>query len=153
LALPLLVAGCGGSSDSSSAAGGQEVTVTSGSLSKAEFVKQADTICEGSRSKFDKLLSEYAAKHKPGANLAGWIDEVVHSFFLPTYENEIEQIAALGAPRGDEEKVASFLDALQKRLDEVDKVPVELSKTTTPLKGAEKLAKAYGLTGCAESFS
>jgi len=153
--LLLLAAGCGGS-DSGSATGaaiGQEVTVTSGSLSKAEFIKRADKICEDSRSEFSKAFNDFAKTNKPGADLAGWVDEVAHKFFLPTYEEEIEQISALGAPSGDEEEIESFLNALQTRLDAIDQSPTELSKTITPLKKPEELAKAYGLTGCAESYS
>jgi DNA-binding HxlR family transcriptional regulator len=82
--------------------------------------------------------------------LAGkMIDAVVK----PNLEGEIERISQLGAPEAYAPEVASFLDAVQARLDEARADPIGLFAQTAPFREAESAARAAGLTGCSESFS
>jgi hypothetical protein len=150
----LAVGGCGGSDDSSSGAeNGSVITVSSGSLSKADFVRQADAICKEARRQYDDSFNEFAKTHKLGGSPGEWVGEVVDTILIPTYEKQIDQINALGAPSGDEKEVSSFLNALQKRLDSMHKTPTELGESLTPFEKPAALAKAYGLAGCAASLS
>jgi len=150
LAVVVVAGGCGGAS-------ADEITVQTGSLSKAEFIKRANAICEAVRSRF---LREYVALYeqkKPkltGAAPGVWLSEVVDAVLLPNYEQRmIDEISALGAPASEEKEVASFLNSLQQRLDEVHQNPVELTKSPYPFAKPARVAKKYGLTGCAGSFS
>jgi hypothetical protein len=145
------VSGCGTSGDDSG-----EVSVKTGSLSKAEFISRADAICTAARSEFNRQYLAFIQKHKPPASTAGqidWLDEIVETTFLPSYEPRIEQIGALGAPDADAEDVSAFLNALSERLDEIKEKPTELTDSLHPLAKLVKLANAYGLTGCVKSFS
>jgi hypothetical protein len=150
LAVALVAGGCGGASAS-------EITVQTGSLSKAEFIKRADAICTAARSQFTREYTAFVKKnYKPTSSRSAQeavANELVESILLPNFEKPIDEISALGAPKGDEQAIASFLNALQQRLEEIHERPLILNKTVTPLARAEKLARAYGLTGCAESFS
>lgn len=152
--MALMASGCGGGSSSST--GNDEVTVQTGSLTKAEFVEQADAICKAGREQFDKEFQTFQKEKKlktSGDQSPVWLGEVVNTILLPDYEKRIEEISALGAPSGDEREIASFLNALQQRLDDMRKEPAEMSNSLTPFSKPIKLAKAYGFTGCAESLS
>jgi hypothetical protein len=143
--------GCG-SSD------GNAITVQTGSLSKAAFIKKADAICEAAR---EELLTKFFAFLKAHKAIAGRSDAqsskvvatgVVNSVLTPNIEGEIEQISKLGAPEDYAPEVASFLDALDERLARAQENPTAISATTEPFKDAADVAKRSGLIGCSESF-
>lgn len=148
----LLAAGCG-SSDSS---GSDEVTVQTGSLSKAEFVKKADSICEAARSEFLTKYTSFVEGHKSDIGdeqkEVALLGEVVDSYLAPSVEKQVEQISELGAPKAYAPEVASFLNALQKRTEEARDEPTGVTKTPYPFKKAENIAAKVGMKGCAESF-
>ena len=138
--------GCGGS---------DEITIEGGSLPKAQFVSRADAICKSARQRFETEYAAYVKKvtkesqQSPGSQ----IEAIVGEIFIPSYEQGIDEIVALGAPKGEEAQIAAFLNALQRRLDELHASPEELSKNATPFAKVAKLAKANGLDACAESLS
>lgn len=151
IAATLAFAGCGG--DNSSASVG-EITVDTGSLSKEEFIKRADTICQAGRSRFNNEYAASLQKEEPGPSEAAqeaWIAGVVNKIFVPTYESTVKQINELGAPSGDEKQIAVYLDSVQQRLDELRAKPSELAGSA-PFTKQQKLALAYGMKGCAGSF-
>lgn len=151
LSLAVLAAGCGsGDGDSS------EVTVQTGSLSKAEFVARADSICKAART---ELLAKYTgmvATHKSAVgnkeSESALLDQIVESVVSPNYTRQIEQISELGAPQGYAPEVASYLNTLQKRLDEVLEEPKEITANPFPFDKPAKAARKIGLKVCAESF-
>ena len=151
LAALLSAAGCGSSS-------GDEVTVETGSLSKAAFIKKADTICQAARTELIAKFFDYLKTHK---ELAGREDvnaqravatQTVNLILVPNVEGEIEQISGLGAPDDYASEVEVFLNALQERLDKVHENPALASATAAPFKQASDTAKKAGMIGCAESF-
>ncbi len=146
----LLLAGCGGDGESDT------VSVETGNLSKKEFIQRADVICENVRRKFTQEYTAFAKTIKPTASkedLDAFGSKLINDILIPNFQKDVEEISALGAPSGDEEEVSAFLTAIQQRLGEIRERPAILEETITPFAKAEKLAKAYGLTGCAESFS
>lgn len=147
--MALLAGGCGGGSD--------EISVQTGSLSKAEFIKQADTICKAARTEFLAKYETFVSANKSAIGNpqqeSALIDEVRETILSPNYEGQIEKISALGAPSDYASEVESFLNALQKRLSEINEHPEELDKTPYPFKEPENVAKKVGLKGCANSFS
>jgi hypothetical protein len=152
LAAVVSVAGCG-SSDSSG------VTVQTGSLSKAEFVKKADAICEAARTalvaKFFNFLKTHqaAASGQNAQSKAALLGEAVDSAVTPNVEKEIDQISTLGAPGDYASEVASFLDVLQEQLEKLQEDPNQLAISATPFKQAGSAAGKAGMSGCAQSLS
>lgn len=143
--------GCGGGS------GGDTVTVQTGTLSKAEFIKRADSICEAARAKFNREFVAFLKANKSTlssskASQEDSLAQIVETTLLPNYERVVTKIGALGAPKADEREVALFLNALNDRLGELEENPNEASAAANPFPKAEKHARAYGLNGCAESF-
>jgi hypothetical protein len=142
-----LLVGCGGEDDGT-------VSVETSDLSKKEFVERADAICEATRTQFTQKYTSAVRGSKPSkAAQEALGEEIVEDILVPTFQKDVDQISALGAPQGDEAKVSAFLTALQQRIDEISERHSILEKTITPFAKAEKLAEAYGLKGCAESFS
>jgi hypothetical protein len=146
----LLAIGCGSSSD-------PEVTVQTGSLSKAEFVKKADAICEAARTEF---IAKYSAFFKAHESDLGnkqkeeeLLSEMLETLLAPNVEGQVKQISTLGAPQAYVPEVASFLNELEKRLEEGRDEPFGLTATPYPFKKAENVAAKVGMKGCAESFS
>ncbi len=154
LSLLLLISGCGDSNDSASGSSDSgEVTVKTGSLSKAEFIKQASTICEETVNEFEDKAAAYLKEleknpPKPGDNSGE--AELVESAFVPAFQSQIDQISELGAPKGDEKAVSAFLTPLQQIVDEASADPTVLASYEGELGEAEKLADAYGLPICAQ---
>jgi hypothetical protein len=149
LAVLLLASGCG-SSDSAS---GGEVSVQTGSLSKAAFIKRADAICAANRNQFNQDYAAFLRSELPKSSNSdqnALRDELVETVLLPNYGKDVDEISALGAPSGDEGEVSSFLKSLQQRLDELGEKPSELSNKMF-VKPA-KLAGSYGLAGCVKSL-
>jgi hypothetical protein len=148
----LLAAGCGSSGSDSS-----EVTVQTGSLSKAEFVKKAADICKAARNEFVVKYTGFVEAHKSDLGdeqkekeLAG---ELIETILAPNVEGQVEQISELGAPNAYAPEAASFLNALEKRVEELEENPAGLAATPYPFKKAEDVAAKVGMKGCSESFS
>ena len=138
LAIGLLVAGCGGSSDS---------------ISRAEFIKGANVACKKGEEQIQKTYIAFLKKH---ANVTNPTEadyaELVATVFVPNVEKEIAQLRALEAPSGDEDKVKAFIDARQESIQIAEDNPkmllTEGSKVTAK---SAQLAKEYGLESCGNS--
>lgn len=146
-----LAAGCGEDEDSS-ASSGSEAGIATSSLSKDEFVKQANEICKSEREDLTTKITAYQEKNPPGEkspNVA--MAEGVQAVILPGLENEIAQIRELGAPEGDEDEVDEILVAQEDGIDKVAALkeiePVE-DAWERHFDPANKLMVAYGLKDC-----
>lgn len=144
-AAAILVAGCGSGSDSI----GSETT---GSLTKAEFVKQGNAICaKGSKEikeGFEKFVKENGlSKTKAPAKVVQ--EEAVETVLIPRIRKEIEDIRALGPPNEEAEAV---LDAAEEGLEQGEENPSLMLKEESagPFAKANKLSREYGLTKCGE---
>jgi hypothetical protein len=160
------VSGCGDSDSSANGSdGGNEgpVTVETGSLSKAEFVKQADAICAESRKEFDrkflartKAFSQELAELDPKEQEAfgdSVASAIIDTIFVPNYEKMISEVAALGVPSEGEGQVTAFTRHVEEALAKAEKNPGATFEQLTPFDQAIKAANAYGLNGCATSLS
>lgn len=159
IAVVLAIAGCGGGGDSGSSestASGAETTssgkpVQSGDLSKDEFVKQADAICEEGKKQSLEKMSAYMQQHgASGEPTPELVVEAVKAVFIPEVQSQIDEIRALGAPQGDEAKIEAFLDAMEAGAKEAGEATVSSStQFGHSFKHSADLAREYGLDGCA----
>jgi hypothetical protein len=147
----LVAGGCGGGGETADTGGG-DVTVQTGSLSKAQFVKRATQICEKNRRGFQAEYEDFVKAGPGSSSPSEQAEKLVQTILLPNFESDVEEISALGAPSGDEKEVTLFLNAIRQRLDEIEKRPTVLNQTPYPFARAAKMATAYGLNACAESF-
>jgi hypothetical protein len=134
----LVVAGCGSSDDTSS---------TEASLTKAEFVKEGNAICEAGDKEinagFEKVFPK--GKQPSKAELAEASEDVL----IPSVSKQVEEIRALGAPAGEEEAVEKFLTGAEEELEKGEEDPTYLTSNAS-FKQTAKDAQAIGLTCAAE---
>jgi hypothetical protein len=136
LAVAILVfAGCGG--------GGDETT----SLTKSEFVKQANAICKEAEQERLDLFKQVAATVDPDGSKKER-DKAIHDVIIVPYEGAAKEIESLGAPSGDEAKISALVEAMEASLRKVEKNPRLIANSTVQFAEANKLANDYGLTNC-----
>lgn len=153
MVLLLGAAGCGNDANSGEES---EIVVESGSLTRAEFIEKADEICKERKrqffSEYKTLINEQDEADSSPSDEKQQLVALVDGSLVPVYEKLIEQISALGAPSGDEDKVSAFLNAVRQDLDKAVARPSEAFESLTPFPQAVKQAKAYGLSGCVSSL-
>ncbi len=137
--LVALVAGCGSSSDSSS-------------LTKAEFIKQADQICAKGEKSIESGAEKFAEENNVDTEkpTKGQQEEVIKTVVAPEIRKQAEEINDLGAPKGEEPEVEAIVTAVEEGADELESKPAQLIEGKNPLEAGSKLAKEYGLKVCGE---
>jgi hypothetical protein len=142
LVAALVIAGCGSSDDNNT---------TTASISKAEFVKQGNAICESGNEEINKDFEKFAKEKNLKENQQptdAQFEEAAEEFLLPSVSRQIKEVRALGAPEGEEEAVNTFLDNAEAEVEAIEADPSLLSGET--FKDVNKEGKALGLTACAE---
>lgn len=141
-----LIAGCGGSDSSSTAAtdGGSSTGDGGSTLSKAEFIKQADALCAKNNTTMAKEAETFTPSS--GAKPAEVEEELVTEIYAPGIGNQAEEIASLGAPSGDEEEVEAIVEAIEAGTETAEEDPSTFAQGA--FAESTKLARAYGFEVC-----
>jgi hypothetical protein len=127
--------GCGGGSS------------TTASLTKKQYLKQAQEICEKGEREQLELAAQYLKKH-PGSEE----EDMISSAGIPPLQKQIEKLKALPAPEGDEAKIEAFIKASEEALKEGEANPQDLlNSRSNPFDKPNELGKEYGFTNCASS--
>jgi hypothetical protein len=143
VALAALVAGCGGGGDTT-----PDETVT---LTKTEFIKQGDAICKKGNDESEKEAEEFAEDNDFELEKASkeQLEEAVGEVLVPNLERQIEELDALGAPKGDEDQVEAIITSLEDATGEIEDDPGIVFKGDV-LKKPSELADDYGFKVCGE---
>ena len=145
VALAALVAGCGG---------GDETTDETVTLTKTEFIKQGDAICEKGNEEIEEGFEDYAQENDLPQNKEPSTEqgiEITETVILPNIQQQADEIRDLGAPEGDEEQVDELLTSLEDAIAEGEDDPESLfSGETDPFGKVNQLAKDYGFKVCGE---
>lgn len=144
VALAVLVAGCGSDDDGD--------TTATESLTKVEFIKQGDAICEKAEDESEAEAEEFAEENGFTLEKASeeQLEEAVAEVFVPSLNQQAEDIEALGAPEGDEEQVEEIIVSIEEAADEIEDDP-SLVFEGEVLKEPSRLAKDYGFKVCGEA--
>lgn len=136
----MAIAGCGGGDDTATA-----------SLTKAEFVKQANAICTKNQREMEEQFELFSSKLKDRAgaspNVVKAFKEEVANVAIPGLEKQIEELRALPVPSGEEENVELILERQEETLEKVKEEP-EFRTSGGPYEELNKPASDYGLTEC-----
>jgi hypothetical protein len=143
VALAALIAGCGGGDETTDSA-----TVA---LTKAEFIKQGDAICKEASEDNEAEAEEYAEENGFALEKASkeQLEEAVAEVLVPSLNQEAEELDALGAPEGDEEKVEEIVVALEDATGEIEDDQSLIFEEET-LEEPQQLAEDYGFKVCGQ---
>jgi hypothetical protein len=140
LVIASLGGGCGGDDDDAQ------------SLSKDDFLEQANAVCEEGTVELDEAFEDAFASGEPSPDE---VEALMKDTVIPNIHGQIDDIRDLGAPDEIDGGVESFLDAASARLDELEAMDAdELFETMTsgenPFAEVNAMASNLGLTSCAD---
>jgi hypothetical protein len=134
----LTVWGCGGSDTEE--------------LSKAEFIKQSDAICaktdKTQKTGFKKYQEDNPEKQPTQAGQ----EKMLMAVGLPPIQAEAEELADLGAPSADADKIDAVITGIEEAVRKAEANPALLLKGPDPFADVEKLAAAYGFKECDQAI-
>lgn len=147
IAIAAAAVGCGGSDEDSSAASDSPLT-------KTEFIKQAEEVCNQARGNLSGAFTAYLKKHENSSlSKEEVFADMMQTVLLPTIEKGIEGLEELEPPPADKARIEAFLVAQQKGVDSMRNLK-RLSEGPDGekyLEPASTLARAYGIRACAQS--
>ncbi len=133
----VFMGGCGGGDDTA------ETTVT---ITKAEFVRKADTICRDAREAIISGSVPKLEKVVGTPKQQSLESELIPSLLIPTLEKEVEDLRALGAPAGDEAEIEKILRLTEGAIEEAKTEPETFIQGSTYKEGSEHFGEAYELS-------
>jgi hypothetical protein len=147
----LAVVGSAGCGDDESSGADAEITVETSSITKPQFIKRADAICDRvSDTLLISLITYIRQNRSDGEPEEEVAADAVRETTLPKFEKEIKEIQALGAPAGDEAQIEEYLGAVQEAIESLEakrrvSIAVDIDGA---FRRSEALARAYGLQAC-----
>jgi pyruvate/2-oxoglutarate dehydrogenase complex dihydrolipoamide acyltransferase (E2) component len=163
LAIVVLVAGCGGGSDSgdgstasadnntAQADSGDGASSNAPALSKAEFIKQGDEICSNAAKSFAegvvKFMSENGIDESEGPS-EEQEEELITEVILPAYQTQAEELGELGPPKGEEDAVAEIVTGFEEVVADGEGDPSSVVGGDDPFADAKSKAREFGLQVC-----
>lgn len=133
----LVAAGCGG--------GGEDTTT---SLTKAEFVKQANALCAKYNKQMAADFAGFLEEHRDGNSTPALAAEAVAKATIPATKKELEDLRAMPVPSGEEEEVEALLKRRQEALEKIEDEP-QFKTAGDPFEEFNQPLTDYGLTECA----
>lgn len=138
LAVVPVVAGCGGDDEA-----------TASSITRAEFVEQANEVCTEGRARARADFFAFAREHKEDGPQEADYTGLVEDVLAPNVEQEIEELRELGAPSGEEAEVEALWDAVEADLKTAEAAPERLATEGQVVFGnSAKVMEEYGLKVC-----
>jgi hypothetical protein len=124
-------------------------------LTKSEFIKAADAICEEGNESLNAEAEDFAKENEVDTEMptTQQQEEVVEQVVAPAFRDQAEKIDWLGAPSGDEKAVEEIVAAVEAGADEAENDPGTIveGKGAVPFEEAQKLAKSFGLKVCGQA--
>jgi hypothetical protein len=144
-AMVLLIAGCG------------ESSMGAISVSKGEFIQQADQICVEADFTQPEELEAFQAKNKEELKKLAAVPyeaTVAADFIIPSVKGQIRKLENLQPPAGEGEEYEALLAAWDRAVREGEKDPYTIANfwepKQDPLVRPNKMATRYGLEVCNE---
>lgn len=132
----VVVAGCGG---------GEDDTVT-----KAEFVREANAVCkEAEDAKNRRLDSAFKLVSEKQGIDPNEEQKLLFDAALPPLNQMVQELADLGAPEGEEEKVEAIVGSFERQVEAIEADPQGAMEGEVGFfREANDLSKKYGLEAC-----
>ncbi|MEV4419194.1 hypothetical protein AB0L40_04365 [Patulibacter sp. NPDC049589] len=134
----LIFAGCGGDDDKG--------------LSKADFITQADAICQKANDQLDKDATAAVTALGTDSPTPEQLKTIATDVALPNLDKQVTDLKALDAPKDDKDTVDALVASLQDGITKAKTDPTVLlnndSGAPSPFADANTKANAYGLKVC-----
>lgn len=141
--LALLLTSCGDSEDS---------VTTSAGLTKAQFIKQGDAICEDADEQlvidYEAFLKAHGIKGKGVLNKPQNL-EYLEEIYVPNIEDRLEDLQQLSPPEGDEAQVEEIFVATEDAIAMASK-DAQIVVDDNPFEEPKTLTQDYGFQSCGE---
>jgi hypothetical protein len=151
--LPALLAAAGGCGDE----GGGEAAAEKVPLSKAAYLRKANAECRKKRANLEGEVRDFLADQPSGKSRRAVYADLAHLVLLPTVEDEMEAVRALGAPPGGPDKAQemNYLlyqeEAALNALATTNNIFSRRAVEREFIKSGRELSK-YGLYACANGI-
>lgn len=126
--------------------GGDDTTATTETLTKQEWITQADQICSDGDAAIEQAAQDAGLSNPTPEELKSFYTETV----LPGIEDQRDQLEALPVPAGEEEAIGSITDALDQAISDSQADPEALVNGEDIFKDVNQQAQDYGLTSCGD---
>ncbi len=155
LAAVTMVAGCGDESGNGNA--GDKASSNASQnlpLTKAEFIRKAEAICEKADEAQYEEAKKYVNAHAKELNRLEPIpreEQTIRAIEFPSIKKQIEEIRALGAPEGEAKKVDAILSGFEAALRKAHKNPYAIEgeiPRENPFRPIAFVAGEYGFNAC-----
>lgn len=148
-AVAAIAAGCGGDDSTAdgdgSASGGssEPVTISSKSIPKQQYIREGDAICVAVPTEYQELLGKLPKKQQENKQIA------TPKAAIPPLEKATQELAKLGAPKGEEAKAKKILAALEAAIQGLEEEPKgELSGPNSSFAEFNELTQELGFQSC-----
>lgn len=118
-------------------------------LTKTEYVKQADQICSKTESRQRKLLTKFQKENKNIGSGTAATEKVISFAALPPMEEQIQELSQLPPPDKEAAKAKAYVKELEKGLAVAEKEPGTLLINPGAFTKSEEAARAFGFKTCA----
>jgi hypothetical protein len=151
----VLFMGCGGS-DVTTASDGNDSTLAKSEApqTKAEFIKQADLVCEKAKSTRFNEAVVYRNHHQKELNALAPIpaeEKMILVVVLPSVEKEVAELKAISVPKQEKKKIARIMTAINTGIKRAEREPYAIeagSIINNPFRKANNLIRGYGFAAC-----
>jgi hypothetical protein len=136
MALLLFTLGCGSGNSTTS-------------LTRGEFIKQGNAICEKQQNKRKEMIGEAVAEIPKGQVMSDKLKKRVMLEITPFYEKMTAELKQLGTPEGDEQQVEAMIKAMEKAPKETRAHLSRAINRSVEYTKPDELVRDYGLESCA----
>jgi len=139
LVLALAFGGCGGGEATSAPV-----------VSKTTFLAKMEAACTRAYNEIKKEFHAFVkgSKAKPFSTPAE-LEEYAETVIVPIRKRQLEEMRAIGAPKGEEDRVEAIYAAYDDGIHKTEEDPEEAISSLYGVFGeAEELTQGYGLQNC-----
>jgi hypothetical protein len=140
----LALAACGSSSS------GDEATSALATVPKAQFIKQADAICEKAEQQQRARVALFTERHSGEPEGRSQLIALIRFAGLPPLETQAEELAKLPLPHEETKQAETYLQFLNEALEKAEADPSSMAGSVerSPFLKAEVLARKFGFNAC-----
>lgn len=139
--------GCGGGRDDTAPASERSVPASSEPLTKPQFIKRANEICQNGQKEKERRLAEKGVEGLgvgiSRQKLAKIVDEIV----IPLYGEIVSELISLSPPAGDDAAL-KVVRRYKATLKDAEAQPATQLMEKDPFGAPDVAAARYGIEGC-----